>query len=310
MKKHLKTASLLLCIFIFLSMLIIISDKGYAEQDIKDYLYTDILPGQTLKDARKLFEENKEYTTEDNEISGQYIYTVTAIENVEKNGFAYFGHVSDKLGISYDKTKGKIIYTNVNIWLDDVYGSDVTEIQEDTLEILEKFGTLIDKDIKDSDETYRYQITIKDSSYILKFYTRWGDEESTDAIMRSFIAFNLTLDNGTNSKAATSTTETNTAPATLGQQNALRSAKNYLSFMGFSRTGLIRQLMVGDGYSEEEATYAADNCGADWNEQAVKSAQNYLSIMGFSRSGLIQQLMLGDGYTEEEANYAADQLGL
>ena len=85
---------------------------------------------------------------------------------------------------------------------------------------------------------------------------------------------------------------------------ALKQAKSYLSFMGFSREGLIKQLKF-DGYSQTEAEYAADNCGADWNEQALKSAKNYLSIMGFSRDGLVKQLKF-DGYSQTEAEYAAD----
>lgn len=61
-------------------------------------------------------------------------------------------------------------------------------------------------------------------------------------------------------------------------------------------------------YSENEATYAADHCGADWNEQAVRSAKQYMSLMAFSRSGLIKQLEF-DGYTSDQAAYAATQCG-
>ncbi|MGO5220763.1 Ltp family lipoprotein, partial [Bilifractor sp. LCP21S3_F3] len=68
----------------------------------------------------------------------------------------------------------------------------------------------------------------------------------------------------------------------------------------------------GDKFTVDQATYAADNCGADWNEQAVKAAQSYLDIGGFSRDSLIQQLSsdYGDKFTVDQATYAADQLGL
>lgn len=95
---------------------------------------------------------------------------------------------------------------------------------------------------------------------------------------------------------------------TAGQRNALKSANQYLSVMAFSHSGLIEQLEY-DQYSNEDATYAADNCGADWNEQAAKSAQQYLDLMGFSRDGLIEQLIY-DGYTDEQAAYGADAAGL
>ena len=77
--------------------------------------------------------------------------------------------------------------------------------------------------------------------------------------------------------------------------------------MPFSYSGLIEQLEY-ESYSTEDATYAADNCSADWNEQAAKSAKKYLDVMAFSRDGLIEQLMF-DGYTQEQAEYGVSQNG-
>ena len=77
--------------------------------------------------------------------------------------------------------------------------------------------------------------------------------------------------------------------------------------MPFSYSGLIEQLEY-EQYSHDEAVYAADNCGADWNEQAAKAAANYLSIMSFSRQGLIDQLVY-EGYTTEQATYGVEQNG-
>lgn len=93
----------------------------------------------------------------------------------------------------------------------------------------------------------------------------------------------------------------------IGEKNALRSAKNYLSIMPFSYTGLVKQLEF-EGYTTEEAIYAADNCGADWNEQAAISAKNYLDMMAFSRTGLIEQLEF-EGFTHEQAVYGVEQNG-
>lgn len=115
-------------------------------------------------------------------------------------------------------------------------------------------------------------------------------------------------------KAKTTTVEKETPAQTSGQRNALRAAKNYLSISPFSRQGLIEQLSssAGDGYSVADATYAADNVGANWNEQAAKAAKNYLEIMPFSRQGLIEQLSssAGDGYTVQQATYGVDKAGL
>lgn len=102
-------------------------------------------------------------------------------------------------------------------------------------------------------------------------------------------------------------TQAVTAGATTGEKNALRSANNYLQIMAFSYNGLIEQLEF-DGYTNEEATYAANNCGADWNEQALREAQNYLKTMAFSYEGLIDQLEF-EKYTNEQATYGADNCG-
>ena len=95
--------------------------------------------------------------------------------------------------------------------------------------------------------------------------------------------------------------------ATLGEQNALKSAKSYLSFSSFSYSGLIDQLEF-EGYTTAEATYAANNCGADWNEQALLSAKSYLKLTAFSYTGLIEQLEF-EGFTDFEATYGAMNCG-
>lgn len=94
---------------------------------------------------------------------------------------------------------------------------------------------------------------------------------------------------------------------TMGQKNALGSAESYLSFTAFSRSGLISQLEF-EGYSTEDATFAVDNCGADWNEQAAKSAESYLEMTSFSRQGLIEQLLF-EGFTQEQAEYGVTAAG-
>ena len=90
-----------------------------------------------------------------------------------------------------------------------------------------------------------------------------------------------------------------------GKKNALEQAYSYLNAMAFSYSGLIEQLEY-EGYSTEEATYAVDNCGADWKEQAAKKAEEYLNSMSFSKSGLIEQLEY-EGFTHDQAAYGADQ---
>lgn len=97
------------------------------------------------------------------------------------------------------------------------------------------------------------------------------------------------------------------------QNNAVRSAKQYLSMMGFSRDGLINQLSsdAGDGFEISDATVAVDSLNVDWNQEAVRTAKQYLTMMGFSCKGLIQQLSssAGDKYTVDQATYGAKHAG-
>lgn len=94
---------------------------------------------------------------------------------------------------------------------------------------------------------------------------------------------------------------------TVGQKNALDSARSYLDFSAFSYNGLISQLEY-EKYSHEDAVFAADNCGADWNEQAVKAAKSYMEFSSFSKDGLIEQLEY-EGYTHEQAVHGAEANG-
>lgn len=89
-----------------------------------------------------------------------------------------------------------------------------------------------------------------------------------------------------------------------GNEGALEKAKSYLNSSAFSYTGLIDQLEY-NGFSESEAKYGADNCGANWKGQALKKAKSYLNTSAFSYTGLIDQLEY-NGFTEEEAKYGAD----
>jgi hypothetical protein len=114
-------------------------------------------------------------------------------------------------------------------------------------------------------------------------------------------------------KPSTPTTApANPAPAavtvTVSQKNALQKAKDYLSYTAFSHDGLVDQLEY-EQFSTADATYGADNVGANWNEQAAKKAKDYMSYSSFSRGGLIDQLEY-DKFTPDQATYGANAVGL
>ena len=101
-----------------------------------------------------------------------------------------------------------------------------------------------------------------------------------------------------------------TTSLTRPQTNALRSAKEYLEYSGYSRDGLIEQLRDGDSYAVNDATIAVDSLNVDWKKQAVKSAKEYLEYSGYSRDGLIEQLSDGDDYVVSDATIAVNSLNI
>lgn len=102
--------------------------------------------------------------------------------------------------------------------------------------------------------------------------------------------------------------------STVSQREAISAARSYLSFEGFSRTGLIAQLSskYGSGFSRADAVYAVDHISVNWNVEAARSARSYMAVEAFSRSGMIAQLdsSYGSAYTATQASYGADAVGL
>lgn len=94
---------------------------------------------------------------------------------------------------------------------------------------------------------------------------------------------------------------------TMGEKNALAKAGDYLDFTAFSYNGLVEQLEY-EKFSHEEAVFAADNCGANWNEQALAKAEDYLDYTAFSYKGLVEQLEY-EGFTSEQATYGVENCG-
>jgi hypothetical protein len=149
-----------------------------------------------------------------------------------------------------------------------------------------------------------------------------GTEEGTPAAAEQAVTVTVTETEVVTETEAAPTpeveTETETKPAkpkpkpkpelTVAQENAIESARSYLDFAGFSRKGLIDQL-VYEGYSKKDATVAVDRIKPNWRKEAVQSAESYLDFSSFSRSGLIEQLEY-EGYTPAQAAYAASKVGL
>lgn len=170
----------------------------------------------------------------------------------------------------------------------------------DTFRIDELVGENIHPEIGDS--TMIYTRDGKASSYILENKTPLnGGSSSSSSSSNSSYGSSSYGGSYTTKKYTYTTTTTRSYYASSGERNALEKAHDYLDYSAFSYKGLIEQLEF-EGFTKSEATYAVDNCGADWNEQAVKKARQYLDYSSFSRSGLVDQLEF-EGFTHSQAEY-------
>jgi hypothetical protein len=89
---------------------------------------------------------------------------------------------------------------------------------------------------------------------------------------------------------------------------AVRVARSYLQYQGFSFLGLVDQLKF-EGFSTSDARYGASHVGANWFKQAVRVAKSYLAYQGFSYKGLVEQLEF-EKFTPAQAAYGAHGAGL
>jgi len=94
---------------------------------------------------------------------------------------------------------------------------------------------------------------------------------------------------------------------TMGQEQGVAKAQDYLGYTAFSRKGLIEQLKY-EGFSKGDATFAVDYIDVDWKAQAATKAQDYIDYSSFSRKGLIEQLEY-EGFTKSQAKYGAKAVG-
>lgn len=93
-----------------------------------------------------------------------------------------------------------------------------------------------------------------------------------------------------------------TIELTTEQQNALKYIRTALGYVHFGYDGWVRDLTEYEGFSREDAVFAADHCGLDWNEEAVK-AYDQLVSEGSSMNGS-KETMQYMGFTDAQIDYA------
>lgn len=96
--------------------------------------------------------------------------------------------------------------------------------------------------------------------------------------------------------ASISTTET--------QDFALERARELNGYEVYSAMGLEFEL-VSEGFSREDARWAVDNLGEDWNNNAVEAVHELNQFASYSRVGMLQALKDG-GFTQDEAQHGVE----
>ncbi|WP_217968686.1 Ltp family lipoprotein [Adlercreutzia caecimuris] len=143
-------------------------------------------------------------------------------------------------------------------------------------------------------------------------YINWADEQRKRAEFEELTkphqnmvdAFNQGAE-AVRSESAVEKESANSGESHDTGAEALALAFQYLESSPFSKDMLIKQLEY-EGFSTEDATWAVDLCGADWNAEAVRTAQLYLSVRQTPRDELITYLE-NDLFTHDQAIYGADQ---
>ena len=90
------------------------------------------------------------------------------------------------------------------------------------------------------------------------------------------------------------------------QESAVGRAKGNMRSGFYSLPGLIAQLET-EGFAHDDAVFAAEYIGADFNAAALGQAKLYLNQGDYTKETLAAQLQT-DGFTAEEADYAVSNI--
>ena len=290
------------------------STTSFKVESNTNWISTEMSGSRTL--ANITFKEPTEWNpTTAKSPAGMYYYPY----GDKSTGLIYVSY--QKVSKSNPSSKDYIEFINATVESKDM----VEDSKSVKIAGVDGYMATVKLTVASSGDYEAIEYVFADGSYIYSFM--FGDKGSLSKEMKDFSSqmINTVTINKSNSDTATSKdtdtkkeekpkqeekkeeSSSTSTTVTTGQKNALSSAKNYLKIMPFSHKGLQEQLKY-EGYTSEEALYAADNCNADWNAQALKAAKQYLSTMAFSAKGLKEQLAY-DGYTSDQAQYGVDNCG-
>mgnify|MGYP002580615356 CR=1 FL=1 len=97
-----------------------------------------------------------------------------------------------------------------------------------------------------------------------------------------------------------------TIELTTGQTNALKTIRSQSQYSHFGYDFWVTHLVNNEKFSREDAIFAVDHCGLDWEEEAVKEYQE--EIAGGSSQGMAREMMVFYGFTDAQIEYAMSQV--
>lgn len=262
-----------------------------SETTSKEYKY-EVIDNPDIRNLKwgMSVEEVKYYETE-----------INYVENVNSDN-------NDQTLLTYSNVGFDGYITEMTLCVTDGFGLDGVNyrIHDDKFEeIYSKFVNEYGKPTYDYSDDFPNASWEIEKDNIIIFLLKY--ENNGIITQCSFFPLNTDYNNDDTPKETTNKQQNILHESTLGEQNALKRAKEYLNYSSFSYDGLVEQLEF-EGYTHSEAVYAADNCGANWNNQALEKAKQYLAYSAFSYSGLVEQLEF-EGYSHSDAIDAVNNCG-
>ncbi len=99
-----------------------------------------------------------------------------------------------------------------------------------------------------------------------------------------------------------------TIELTLSQKNALKKITEIDEFLHCSYTYMVEDYLIDvEGFDKEDATFAADNCDIDWDNEAILAAEEAVND-GKSKNGVIDWLK-GRGFNNSQIDKAINAVG-
>lgn len=236
------------------------------------------------------------------------IYFTELFETTEDNKSLYDEDHKRFIFYGHENKRFNKLITDLKTKLAEIYGSNksyhISNID------LENIVTINYINYKNEEYVQKYQfwdtnrmVTIADNQYedakLMGLYNTNIDFDDTVDYICARIEADMT-ENGLNSNRY----PTHGAYIEPGKNGALALARRHLSWTPYSYDNLLEKLEISEQYSHEDAVYAVDNCGADWNEQALKCIENYLSFDAHSYDKVFEILTLVEKFTNEQAIYA------